>query len=203
MVDSLESLGFAPFGVIVAICFFIGFVIKHTSKSDKVTAAIPAIMVVCGAGLGVAMYFSSPEFAATAGEFWWALAIGGVSGVAATGIHQIFKGSSAVFGNTTSESGNTVEADVVEVDDSGSAEDVKPEPDTYTGPQVINNAVSNDDNPNDDSGITIDEVDPELASPRTPEGFVDIPISEVDPSKPTPEQLYSSPEEYVNAQGGE
>ena len=91
MEEIFGGLGFAPFGVITAICFIVGLVINYSTTSERVKKSIPEIMILVGAGLGIAMFFTSVEFRNTAGEFWWALAIGGISGVAATGIHQVWK----------------------------------------------------------------------------------------------------------------
>lgn len=112
MTEVFDGLGFAPFGVITAICFIVGLVINYSTKKEDVKRSIPEVMILVGAGLGIAMFFTSAEFRATAGEFWWALAIGGISGVAATGVHQVWKQKQRDDGATAEK----VEEDVPQMD---------------------------------------------------------------------------------------
>ena len=112
MEEIFNGLGFAPFGVITAICFIVGLVVNYSTKKENVKRSIPEVMILVGAGLGIAMFFTSVEFRATAGEFWWALAIGGISGVAATGIHQVWKQKQRNDDTTTEK----VEEDVPQMD---------------------------------------------------------------------------------------
>ena len=188
MTEALESLGFAPFGVIVAICFGIGLAINYISNSVRAKTAIPAIMMICGAGIGVVMFFTSPEFKATAGEFWWALAIGGVSGLSATGVHQLWK--QHVRKDELAEAANnvTTNSDDTTVNNANDTANVVTENNASidsTNSQNINNEAIIDD-AEFNSGVTVDDVDPTSGGlGETPEGFSTIPINDVDPTAPT------------------
>ena len=79
--------GVVGVGVITVICYLIGLGIKAIPLEDK---WIPVICGVCGGILGVvAMYSSMPDFPAH--DILTAIAIGIVSGLAATGANQIYK----------------------------------------------------------------------------------------------------------------
>lgn len=74
---------------IVAICFLIGEIAKKVSK-ESINKFVPEICGVSGAILGVLAFYTIPAFIPA--ENWLtALAVGIVSGFAATGIHQIYK----------------------------------------------------------------------------------------------------------------
>lgn len=81
----MESLGIVTYAAITVICYLVGQAIKVSKAPDKV---IPVVMGACGAGLGIACYFGVPDFAGTLID---AVAIGVVSGFAATGINQLYK----------------------------------------------------------------------------------------------------------------
>ena len=68
--------------IVMGICLCIGYVIKHLIPTDKVNRFIPLIMAVLGVGLNVWLNFAfSPE-----------ILLGGLaSGLASTGMHQMFK----------------------------------------------------------------------------------------------------------------
>ena len=66
---------------IVVIAYLVGIVIKNTDAIDD--KWIPAICGIVGAPLGV------PDFPAT--DYLTAVAVGIVSGLAATGVNQVFK----------------------------------------------------------------------------------------------------------------
>lgn len=68
--------------VVMGICLCVGYVIKHLIPTDKVNRFIPLIMAVLGVALNVWLNFAlSPE-----------ILLGGlVSGLASTGMHQMFK----------------------------------------------------------------------------------------------------------------
>ena len=86
--ESMEILGLVPVVAITVLCYLVGVVCKSTSKvADE---KIPAIMGVSGAILGVvASITKMPEFADF--HILTAIAVGVVSGFAATGINQVFK----------------------------------------------------------------------------------------------------------------
>ncbi len=71
---------------IVIICYCIAQAIKSTPLKNKY---IPIICGALGGGLGVAAMYIVPDFPAH--DILTALAIGIVSGLSATGIHQIYK----------------------------------------------------------------------------------------------------------------
>ena len=69
--------------IVVGICLCIGYVIKHLIPTDKVNRFIPLIMAVLGVALNVWLngFEFSPE-----------ILLGGLaSGLASTGMHQMFK----------------------------------------------------------------------------------------------------------------
>ena len=71
----------------VAICYVIGLGCKAYEKiPDK---WIPVIMAVCGGVLGVAGLYTMPDF--PAGYVINAVAVGMASGLAATGVNQLYK----------------------------------------------------------------------------------------------------------------
>lgn len=84
----MEILGITSVAAITIICYLIGAGLKAWDKFDD--RKIPVIMGVCGAVLGVVAYFVAPALVA-ADNIIVAIAIGIVSGFAATGINQIFK----------------------------------------------------------------------------------------------------------------
>lgn len=82
----MDILGIAAIPVITVICFLIAEAVKATALDNK---WLPIICGVCGAALGVVAQFVMPEFPAK--DILTAIAIGIVSGLAATGAHQIGK----------------------------------------------------------------------------------------------------------------
>ena len=69
--------------IIMGICLCIGYVIKHLIPADRVNKLIPLIMAVLGVGLNVWLngFAFTPE-----------ILLGGLaSGLASTGLHQMFK----------------------------------------------------------------------------------------------------------------
>jgi len=68
--------------IVVGVCLCIGYVIKHLIPADAVNKFIPLIMAALGVGLNVWLNFAfTPE-----------VLLGGlVSGLASTGLHQLFK----------------------------------------------------------------------------------------------------------------
>ena len=83
----ISSLGITGVAVITVICFLVGQVVKATGIDNK---WIPVICGVLGAILGpVALFTGVPDFPAT--DSLTAVAVGIVSGLAATGINQVGK----------------------------------------------------------------------------------------------------------------
>ena len=81
------EFGIASVAAITVICYLVGQVVKVTSLDTKYISAICGIV---GAILGpVALYLGIPDFPAT--DALTAVAVGIVSGLAATGINQVGK----------------------------------------------------------------------------------------------------------------
>lgn len=85
------DFGIASVAAITVICYLIGLVVKSSGLDNKY---IPAIVGVCGGVLGVAaLYLGVADFPAT--DPLTAVAVGIVSGLAATGVNQMVKQSKA------------------------------------------------------------------------------------------------------------
>ena len=85
---TIDNLGIASVAAITIICYLIGMACKATDHVKD--NYIPSIMGVSGAILGVVAYYTKmPEFKGF--HILTAVAVGIVSGLAATGINQIFK----------------------------------------------------------------------------------------------------------------
>lgn len=83
----MENIGIASVAAITVICYLVGLIVKASGLNDKY---IPICCGVAGAALGlVGMYLGLPDFPAA--DPVTALAVGIVSGLAATGANQVFK----------------------------------------------------------------------------------------------------------------
>lgn len=82
----MEIVGIASVAAITVIAYLIGEIVKATGLDNK---WIPVICGVCGGALGVVGIMIMPEFPAT--DYITAVAVGIVSGLAATGANQIVK----------------------------------------------------------------------------------------------------------------
>ena len=82
----ISSFGVASVAVITVICYLIGLIVKACGFDTK---WIPIVVGVSGGCLGVAAMFLMNDFPAT--DYITAVAVGIVSGLAATGIDQITK----------------------------------------------------------------------------------------------------------------
>lgn len=82
----MADLGLASVAAITAICYVIGMGFKAWGKIDKY---IPCIMGGLGMILGAIGLQVMPDFPAA--DIITAIAVGAVSGWAATGINQVFK----------------------------------------------------------------------------------------------------------------
>lgn len=79
---------FVSVPAIVVICYLIGMCVKaFIPKAEKF---IPCVVGICGAILGILIFYTIPGFIA-ADNWASALATGIVSGLAATGVNQIYK----------------------------------------------------------------------------------------------------------------
>ena len=84
----ISSLGVASVAAITVICLLIGLGAKLIPAIDD--RAIPVICGLSGAVLGaLALFMGIPEFPAT--DYMTAVAVGIVSGLAATGANQVYK----------------------------------------------------------------------------------------------------------------
>lgn len=77
----MEFLNNFIVAIVVGICLCVGYVIKHLIPTNKVNRYIPLVMAVLGVCLNVWLNFAiTPE-----------VLLGGlVSGLASTGLHQLF-----------------------------------------------------------------------------------------------------------------
>lgn len=92
----LTSLGIATVAAITVICYLAAQVAKATALDNK---WLPVICGVLGGVLGiVALYTGLPDFPAK--DPLTAASVGIVSGLAATGIHQIYKQLTDTGGDT-------------------------------------------------------------------------------------------------------
>ena len=80
------DFGIASVAGITVICYLIGQIIKATALDNK---WIPCIVGVAGGALGIAGLYLMADFPAT--EPVTAIAVGIVSGLAATGVNQVSK----------------------------------------------------------------------------------------------------------------
>lgn len=83
--EKLEILGIVAIPAITIICFLVAEAIKATALDNK---WLPIICGVCGGILGVVALKVMPEFPAV--DVLTAVAIGIVSGLGATGAHQVY-----------------------------------------------------------------------------------------------------------------
>lgn len=84
--EIIEQLGILAVPVITVIVFLVVEAVKATALDNK---WMPVIAGFCGGVLGIVATFVMPEFPAN--DPLTAIAIGIVSGLAATGAHQIYK----------------------------------------------------------------------------------------------------------------
>lgn len=82
----MEFIGIASVAAITVICFLAAEAVKATPIDNK---WLPVICGFLGGALGVVGFYVMPEFPAS--DILTAIAVGIVSGLAATGAHQIYK----------------------------------------------------------------------------------------------------------------
>lgn len=82
----MELLGITSVAALTVICYLAVELVKVTPLKNK---WLPVVSGICGALLGVVGYFVMPEFPAE--DVLTAIAVGIVSGLAATGANQIGK----------------------------------------------------------------------------------------------------------------
>lgn len=85
--ENIGNIGIASVAAITVICYLVGLIVKASGLNDKY---IPICCGVAGAVLGLAgLYLGLPDFPAQ--DPVTAIAVGIVSGLAATGINQMAK----------------------------------------------------------------------------------------------------------------
>jgi len=84
--------------VIIAACYLVGFVIK-LFKNEKLDNFIPGICIILGVVLGLVSFFTIPNLI-PATDWLTASVIGGVSGLASTGVNQVVKKIRGFFVNS-------------------------------------------------------------------------------------------------------
>ena len=84
---NIETMGVAPIAAIVIICWLVAYLLRATTLDNK---WLPVICGGCGAILGLLGWLLGVDSIPAADPFT-ALAVGIVSGFAATGIHQVGK----------------------------------------------------------------------------------------------------------------
>ena len=82
----MENFGIAAVAAITVICYLVGYIVKVSALDSKY---IPAIVGIVGGILGPVGMAIMPDF--PAGDMLTAVAVGIVSGLAATGIDQVIK----------------------------------------------------------------------------------------------------------------
>lgn len=80
------DFGFAAAPAIVVICYLVAQGVKATSLNNK---WLPVICGALGGVLGVIAMWLVPDY--PAGDYMTAVAVGIVSGLAATGVNQVYK----------------------------------------------------------------------------------------------------------------
>ena len=85
----MNDLGFVAFPAIVVICYLLGATFKAINN-DTLNKFIPMICGLAGGILGVVVFKTIPGYI-PADNWLMALAIGIVSGFAATGINQVYQ----------------------------------------------------------------------------------------------------------------
>lgn len=83
---NLEFLVFVP---IAGICLLVGATLKAI-RNETLDRFIPVICALCGAVLSILAFYTIPDFI-PAKNWLDALFVGGGSGFAATGLHQVYK----------------------------------------------------------------------------------------------------------------
>ena len=83
----ISAFGMAGVAAITVICYLVGWIVKVSGLDNK---WIPVLCGVAGGVLGAAgLYLALPDFPAA--DPLTAVAVGIVSGLAATGANQVFK----------------------------------------------------------------------------------------------------------------
>lgn len=98
-IEYMEILGISSVAAIVVICMLVAQAVKATPLDNK---WLPVICGVLGGALGIVAMYVMPSYPAD--DVITAIAVGIVSGLAATGAHQVVKQlTSGSTGSGTSE----------------------------------------------------------------------------------------------------
>ena len=81
----VHELGISAFPTIVLICYVAGMIARASKVPNK---WIPCVCAISGAVLGVVGLLTVDSFPAT--DYLSAVAVGTISGLAATGVNQVF-----------------------------------------------------------------------------------------------------------------
>lgn len=85
------TMDFASIPIISVLCYVVGCLFSLIfTKFSTAKKYIPIIVVLVGCGLGILMYYTTPQII-SANNIWDAVAIGIISGASSTGVNQIFK----------------------------------------------------------------------------------------------------------------
>ena len=82
----INTIGVATVAAIIVICYLIGMIVKATALDNK---WIPCIVGIVGGAMGALAMKVMPDYPAT--DYITAVAVGIVSGLAATGVDQLVK----------------------------------------------------------------------------------------------------------------
>lgn len=85
-------MSFTSIPIIVISCYIIGEIYKVLFKNKQdAYQLIPILVMLFGGGMGVVIYFTTPEVILSVKNGWEAFGIGMISGGSATGANQIVK----------------------------------------------------------------------------------------------------------------
>lgn len=87
---NIQDFGFTSVPAIMVVIYLLGYVLQSIVPSESINKHIPAICGVCGMILAIVAFYFIPGTIDT-DNVLTAAAIGIVSGLATTGINQIFK----------------------------------------------------------------------------------------------------------------
>lgn len=81
----------ATIPIITSLTYFAIYLYKHIFVSETASRMIPVVAGVLGLLIGVVGFFVTPELFASCPTVFDAMLVGGMSGLGAVGVNQIFK----------------------------------------------------------------------------------------------------------------
>lgn len=81
----------ATIPIITSITYFAIYLYKHLFLTEKARQLIPVVAGVLGLLLGILVFYVSPELMTICPTVFDAMLVGGMSGLGAVGVNQIFK----------------------------------------------------------------------------------------------------------------